>query len=110
MLGIDKAYHFSKGFDGSKSLIAGFGGIFPLLLKFIEERDNELPCDVLQSEGIDFDSVILCYEWKKKSEGIAIGSDGQGTHPLYVREIVIEELMDAGGELHTFHSCQMVKS
>ena len=65
---------------------------------------------MLQPEGVHLDAVMLCGKREKELEGIPVGSDGVMAHPPDVGEIMIEELVDAGGELHTFHFCQMVKS
>ena len=107
---IEKADHFSKRLDGGETLIACFGDIFSLFLQFMEEGDNKLPGDVFQSKGFDLDSMILCRKGQEKSEGIAVGLDGLVAHPFDMGEIVIEELMDAGGYFHLFQSCQIVKS
>ena len=38
---------------------------------------------MLQSEGFDFDPIILCCKGEKKPEGVAVGVDGMfiETHP-----------------------------
>lgn len=65
---------------------------------------------MLQPEGLYPDAVMLCGKREKELEGIPVGSDGVMAHPPDVGEIMIEELMDARGELHIFHFCQTVKS
>jgi hypothetical protein len=39
---------------------------------------------MLQSEGFDFDPIILCCKGEKKPEGIAVSFDGMMAHPLDV--------------------------
>ena len=61
-------------------------------------------------EGSDLDTIILCSEGQKEFEGIPVGSDGVGADPLDVWEILVEELVDKGVELHAFLFCQREKS
>lgn len=42
MMGIHKADHFGKGFEGSEAVISGSGQVFALLLQIIEEGEYEL--------------------------------------------------------------------
>ena len=65
---------------------------------------------MLQSEGFDFDPIILCCKVEKKPEGVAVGVDGMVAHPLDVWEVVMEELTDTGIEFHVFRRCQREKS
>jgi hypothetical protein len=53
---------------------------------------------------------VLSGKGEKKLEGISVREDGVRAHAPDVGQIVIEKLMDAGGELHRFHSCHRVKS
>jgi len=110
LIRIEEADHFGEGLEGSESLIASSGQIAALGLEIIQESEDELGGDLLQSEGFDFDPVIVCGKDQKEFEGIAIGFKGMVTDSLDVREVVIEELMDGGGELHSLPFCQREKS
>jgi hypothetical protein len=79
-------------------------------LEIIEESEEELGGDLLQPEGFDFDGVIVCGKDQKELEGIAVSFEGMLTHPLDMREVVIEELMDGWGYLHSLPFCQTEKS
>ena len=89
-----EAHHFRKGFEGCKTLIAGFGEIFAFPLKLTEESQDEFRGDMLYPKGSDFNAVIRGSEGQKEPEGIPIGFDGMGTDPLDMGKVVIEELMD----------------
>ena len=66
---------------------------------------------MFEPEGFDFDAIMLCGKGKKELEGIPIGLNGIVAHSPDVKEVLIEELMDARRKLHIFfHSCQRVKS
>jgi hypothetical protein len=110
LIRIEEADHFGEGLEGSESLIASSGQIAALGLEIIQESEDELGGDLLQPEGFDFDPVIVCGKDQKEFEGIAIGFKGMVTDSLDVREVVIEELMDGGGELHSLPFCQREKS
>jgi len=56
---IEEADHFGEGLEGGQSLIAGSGQIVTLRLEILQESEDELWGDLLQSEGFDFDAVIL---------------------------------------------------
>jgi hypothetical protein len=110
LIRIEEADHFGEGLEGSESLIASSGQIAALGLEIIQESEDELGGDLLQPEGFDFDPVIVCGKDQKEFEGISIGFKGMVTDSLDVREVVIEELMDGGGELHSLPFCQREKS
>jgi len=110
LIRIEEADHFGEGLEGSESLIASSGQIAALGLEIIQESEDELGGDLLQPEGFDFDPVIVCGKDQKEFEGIAIGFKGMVTDSLDVREVVIEELMDGGGEPHSLPFCQREKS
>jgi len=110
LIRMHEADHFGKGFQGRKSMVPGPWEIFPLTLQVIEEREDELGGDMIESERPDLDTMILCGEGQKKFEGIPVGLDGIGAHPFNVREIVVEVLVDEGVELHSFLFCQREKS
>ena len=42
MIGIHKANHFDKGFNGIETEVTGFGEIFPIMFKVLKECDDEL--------------------------------------------------------------------
>jgi hypothetical protein len=107
---IEEADHFGEGFDGCQALIACSGQVVALRLEIIQKSQDELRCDLLQPQGSDFDAVIVCGKDQKELEGIPIGFEGTVTHPLDVRKVVIEELVDGGGELHSLPFCQREKS
>ncbi len=107
---IEEADHFGEGLEGGQSLIASSGQIAALGLEVIQEGEDELGGDLLQPEGFDFNPVIVCSKEEKKLEGISVGFEGMVTDPLDVREVVIEELVDGGGELHSLPFCQREKS
>ena len=66
---------------------------------------------MVDSEGFYLDAIMLCSKWEKELEGIAVGLNGIVAHCPDVKEVLIEELMDARGKLHIFfHSLQRVKS
>jgi hypothetical protein len=79
-------------------------------LKGIEEGQDELGGNMLQSERSDLDTVMICGKGKQELKGIPIGPDGIGADPLDVDKIMIEELMNNGGEFHCFVFCQREKS
>jgi hypothetical protein len=81
-----------------------------MALEIIEEGEEELGGDLLQPERFDFDPVILCGKEEKELEGIAVSFEGMLTHPLDVREVAIEELVDGGRKLHSLPFCQTEKS
>ena len=91
-------------------MVPGPGEIFPLSLEVIEESEDELGGDMFYPEGPDLDAVILCSEGQEELEGVPVGSDGVGAHPLDVGKIVVEVLEDEGVELHSFLFCQREKS
>src|SRR4030042_1918979 len=91
-------------------MVPGPWEILPLALKIVEESEDKLGGDMLQSEGPDLDAVILCSEGQKELEGIPVGSDGVGAHPLDVGKVVVEVLENGGVELHSFLFCQREKS
>ena len=110
LIRMEEADHFGEGLEGSEALIASSGQVVALGLEIIQESEEELGGDLLQPEGFDFDPVIVCGKDQKEFEGIAIGFKGMVTDSLDVREVVIEELMDGGGELHSLPFCQREKS
>jgi hypothetical protein len=57
---IEEADHFGEGLEGGQSLIAGSGQIVTMGLEIIKESEDELGGDLLQSEGFDFDAVVIC--------------------------------------------------
>ena len=66
---------------------------------------------MFDSEGCNLDAIVLCGEGEEKLEGIAVRLNGIVAHAPDVKEILVEELMDARGEFHIFfHCCQRVKS
>jgi hypothetical protein len=65
---------------------------------------------MLQPEGFYFDAIKVCGKDQEELEGIPVGLEGMVAHPLEVRQVVVEELMDGGGELHSLPCCQMEKS
>ena len=107
---IEEADHFGEGLEGGQSLIASSGQVATLGLEIIQESEDELGGDLLQPEGFDFDPVIVCGKDQKEFEGIPIGFEGMVADSLDVRKVVIEELMDGGGELHSLPFCQREKS
>ena len=62
---IHKADHFGKGPDGCKAVIAGYWQVFSVPLKRIEEGQDELRGDMLQSERADLDMVMICGKGKQ---------------------------------------------
>ena len=48
-------------------------------------------------EGSDFDVVKPCCKGEKKPEGIPVSLNRMLTDPFDMRQILIEELTDAGG-------------
>jgi len=107
---IEETDHFGEGLEGGQSLIAGSGQVMTMALEIIEEGEEELGGDLLQPERFDFDPVILCGKEEKELEGIAVSFEGMLTHPLDVREVAIEELVDGGRKLHSLPFCQTEKS
>jgi len=89
-----ESQHFGEGFEGRQALIAGFGKIFALPLKSIEESQDEFGGDMLYPERSDFNVVIRGREGQKDSEGIPIGCDGMEAYPFDMGKVLIEELMD----------------
>jgi hypothetical protein len=110
LLRIEEADHFGEGLEGSESLIACSGQVVTMGLEIIQEGEEELRCDLLQPQGPDFDAVIVCGENQKELEGIPVGFEGMLAHPFNVRKVVIEELVDGGGELHSLPFCQRENS
>jgi hypothetical protein len=110
MVRIEEADHFGEGLEGGESLIASSGQIAALRLEIIQESEDELGGDLLQSEGFDFDPVIVSSKEEKKFEGIPVGFKGMVTHAPDVRKVVVEELVDGGRELHSLPFCQREKS
>jgi hypothetical protein len=110
MLRIEEADHFGEGLEGGESLIASSGQIAALGLEIIQEGEDEIGGDLLQSEGFDFDPIVVCGKDQKELEGIPVGFEGMVTDSLDVREVVVEELVDGGGELHSLPFCQREKS
>jgi hypothetical protein len=110
LIGVHKADHLSKGFQGGESMIAGPGEVFSLSLEIVEKGQDEPGGDVFQPEGSDLDPVVLCSEGQKELEGIPVGFDGMGADPFDVGKILAEELMDKGVELHRIFCCQREKS
>jgi hypothetical protein len=107
---IEEADHFGEGLEGSESVIASSGQIATLGLEIIQESEDEVGGDLLQPEGFDFDAVIICGKEEKELEGIPVSFEGMVTDSLDVRKVVIEELVDGGGELHSLPFCQTEKS
>lgn len=107
---IEEADHFGEGLEGGESLIASSGQVVAPRLEVIQEGENELGGDLLQSKGFDFDAVVICGKDQEEFEGIPIGFEGMVTHTLDVRKVVIEKLMDGGGELHSLPFRQREKS
>jgi hypothetical protein len=58
LIRIEEPDHFGEGLEGSESLIASSGQIAALGLEIIQESEDELGGDLLQSDGFDFDAVI----------------------------------------------------
>jgi hypothetical protein len=110
LIRIEEANHFGEGLDGGEPLIASSGQIAALRLEIIQESEDELWGDLLQPEGFDFDPIIVCSKEEKKFEGVPIGFEGMVTDSLDVREVVIEKLVDGGGELHSLPFCHREKS
>ena len=65
---------------------------------------------MFQSEGFDFNPIMLCCKGKKDPEGVTIGFDRMVAHSLDVRKVVMEELMYTGIKLHALRRCQREKS
>ena len=66
---------------------------------------------MFESEGFNFNAIMLCGKGEEELEGIAVGLNGIVAHSPDVKEVLIEELMDARGKFHIFfQSCQRVKS
>src|SRR4030043_195182 len=84
LLRIEEADHFGEGFDGCQALIASSGQVVALRLEIIQKSQEELRCDLLQSEGFDFDAVIIRGKDQKKLEGIPIGFEGMVAYSLDV--------------------------
>jgi hypothetical protein len=110
MVRIEEADHFGEGLEGGQSLIAGSGQVVTMGLEIIEEGEEELGGDLLQTEGFDFDAVVICGKEEKELEGIPIGFEGMLTHPFDMRKVAIEELVNGGGELHSLPFRQREKS
>ena len=91
-------------------MIAGPRDILTRLFKVIEEREDELGGEMLQCERSYLDAVMLCTEGKKKLKHIPVSHDGIGSDALELGEVVAEELMNKGVELHSFLFCQREKS
>ena len=51
---------------------------------------------MLDSEGFDLNAIMLCGKGEEELEGIAVGLNGIVAHSPDVKEVLIEELMDAG--------------
>ena len=82
LIRVHEADHLGKGFKGREPMVPGPGEIVPLTLKIIEEREDKLGGDVLQSEGPDLDVVILCGKGQEELEGVPVGANGVRAHPL----------------------------
>ena len=65
---------------------------------------------MLYCEGSYLDTIMLCSKREKELEGVPIGFGGIMTDPFDVGKIMIEELMNKGGELHCFLFCHREKS
>jgi hypothetical protein len=65
---------------------------------------------MLHPERSDFDAVKLGCKGEKEPEGIPVRLNGMVADPFDMGEILIEELTDAGGQFHSFLSCQREKS
>jgi hypothetical protein len=89
-----ESQHFGKGFEGSQALIAGFGKIFALPFKSIEERQDKVRGKMLYPERSDCNVVIRGREGQKEPEGIPIGFDGMGADPFDMGKVLIEEPME----------------
>jgi hypothetical protein len=107
---VEETDHFGEGLEGSESLIASSGQIAALGLEIIQESEDELGGDLLQPEGFDFDTVVVCGKDQKEFKGITVGFEGMVAHSLDVRKVVIKELVDGGRELHSLPFCQREKS
>jgi hypothetical protein len=107
---IEEADHFGEGLEGGESLIASSGQVVAPRLEVIQEGENELGGDLLQSKGFDFDAVVICGKEEKELEGIPIGFESMVADSLDMREVAIEELVDGGRELHIPPRCQTEKS
>ena len=110
LIGVHKADHLGKGFQGGESMVAGPGEVFSLSLEIVEKGQDETRGEMFDSERSDFDAVVLCSEGQKELEGIPVGFDGMGADPFDVGKILAEELMDKGVELHRIFCCQREKS
>jgi hypothetical protein len=107
---IEEADHFGEGLEGGQSLIASSGQVVTLGLEIIQEGEDELGGDLLQSEGFDFDPIVVCGKYQKQFKGVPISFEGMVADSLDVRKVVVEELMNGGGELHSLPFCQREKS
>ena len=65
---------------------------------------------MLHSEGFYLDAKMICRKGQEDLEGIPVGLDGIGTDSLDMREVMVEEVMDALRELHLSLFCHRVKS
>ena len=99
LIGVHEADHLGKGLQSGKPMVPGPGQVLALTLKIVEEGEDELGGEVLQPEGVDLDAVMLCSKRQEELEGVPVGADGVGAHPLDVGKILIEVLVDEGVEL-----------
>ncbi len=65
---------------------------------------------MLHSEGRDFDSIKLGCKRQEQPESIPVCLNGMVADPFDMRQILIEELMDAGRQPHFFTLRQREKS
>jgi len=65
---------------------------------------------MIDSEGLDLDTPMLCGKGQKELESIPVSPDSMRAYPFYVGEILIEKLMDTRRELHMTSSWLLAKS
>ncbi len=82
LIRMHKANHFGKGFECRKTMIPGFGPIFPVTLKIFKERDEKFRFNMFHTKRFDLDVVKRCRKGKKNPESIPIGLYGLVTEPL----------------------------
>jgi len=110
VLRIEEADHCGEGFEGGEALIARSGPVAALGLEVIEEGEDELRGDLLQAQGFYFDAIIAGGKDQEEFEGVPVRLEGMVAHPLDVRQVMVEKLMDWGGQLHILPRCQAEKS
>ena len=79
-------------------------------LKFGISVFDYVSIDLIRSNIAYFDFVKLGCKGQKKSESIPVSLNRILPDPLDMGEILIEEVTNAGGQFHSFSSCQREKS